>query len=251
VRLAFSVMAQSDADVFLIDEVLAVGDAAFQQKCFDVFQRLRAEGKTIVLVTHAMELAARFCDRAMLLSGGAIKHIGDTDEVARLYLAENFASRQHVAFAQGDRPVVRLLDLHVEDEAGERVDVIPHGVYMRVCATLEAQEDLPTPGVAFWIDGEEQQRIVSFGAREEDGGALRDLRRGERVELVLELHNWLASGRHYVGCSVSRGTAGADVVLFLERAIDFHVWGGEALEGLTTVPHRFVAARDTSLEIGS
>ena len=54
VRLAFSVAVQVDADVLLIDEVLAVGDAAFQQKCFDQFRRLRAEGKTIVFVTHDM-----------------------------------------------------------------------------------------------------------------------------------------------------------------------------------------------------
>src|SRR5205085_148757 len=54
VRLAFAVMVQSDPDVMLIDEVLAVGDAAFQQKCIDVFYNLRSQGKTIVLVTHEM-----------------------------------------------------------------------------------------------------------------------------------------------------------------------------------------------------
>ena len=54
VRLAFSVAIQVDADVLLIDEVLAVGDSAFQQKCFDEFRRLRAEGKTVVFVTHDM-----------------------------------------------------------------------------------------------------------------------------------------------------------------------------------------------------
>ena len=67
VRLAFSVTIQVDADVLLIDEVLAVGDAAFQQKCFDEFNRLRDEGRTILLVTHDMSAVERFCDRAMLL----------------------------------------------------------------------------------------------------------------------------------------------------------------------------------------
>ncbi|MEJ7892975.1 MAG: ABC transporter ATP-binding protein, partial [Solirubrobacteraceae bacterium] len=61
VRLAFSVMVQVDADILLIDEVLAVGDAAFQQKCFDEFNRLRDAGKTIVLVTHDMSAVRRFC----------------------------------------------------------------------------------------------------------------------------------------------------------------------------------------------
>ena len=73
VRLAFSVAIQVDADVLLIDEVLAVGDAAFQQKCFEQFHRLKAEGKTIVFVTHDMSAVERFCDRAMLLERGSAR----------------------------------------------------------------------------------------------------------------------------------------------------------------------------------
>ena len=71
VRLAFAVMIQVDADVLLIDEVLAVGDAAFQQKCYDEFARLRREGRTMVLVTHDMAAVERFCDRALLLEQGS------------------------------------------------------------------------------------------------------------------------------------------------------------------------------------
>ena len=70
VRLAFSVAIQVDADILLIDEVLAVGDAAFQQKCFEQFEQLKAEGKTIVFVTHDMGAVERFCDRAMLIERG-------------------------------------------------------------------------------------------------------------------------------------------------------------------------------------
>ena len=72
VRLAFSVAIQVDADVLLIDEVLAVGDAAFQQKCFEQFQRLKDEGRTIVFVTHDMRPVERFCDRAMLIERGDV-----------------------------------------------------------------------------------------------------------------------------------------------------------------------------------
>ena len=70
VRLAFAVMIQVDADILLIDEVLAVGDAAFQQKCFDEFARIRDSGTTVLLVTHDMGAVQRFCDRAMLLERG-------------------------------------------------------------------------------------------------------------------------------------------------------------------------------------
>ena len=90
VRLAFSVAVQVDADILLMDEVLAVGDASFQRKCFDEFVRLRSIGKTIVLVTHDMGSIQRFCDRAMLLERGRVVEIGDPASVARRYNDLNF-----------------------------------------------------------------------------------------------------------------------------------------------------------------
>src|SRR3954463_2544898 len=91
VRLAFSVMVHVDADLLLIDEVLAVGDAAFQQKCYDALNRLHREGRTILLVTHDMEQVQRFCDRALLLDRGRLVAIGDPASVAAHYLELNFA----------------------------------------------------------------------------------------------------------------------------------------------------------------
>ena len=99
VRLAFSVAIQVDADILLIDEVLAVGDAAFQQKCFDVFNRLRDEGKTIVFVTHDMGSMKRFCHRALLLERGSMVHLGDPQEVADRYLEINFGRDPEAARA--------------------------------------------------------------------------------------------------------------------------------------------------------
>ena len=81
VRLAFSVMIQVDADILLIDEVLAVGDAAFQQKCFDEFARIRAAGTTVLLVTHDMGAVQRFCDRALLLEHGRVVELGEPERV--------------------------------------------------------------------------------------------------------------------------------------------------------------------------
>ena len=88
VRLAFSVMAQVDADILLIDEVLAVGDAEFRAKCLARMKQLRAEGKTIVLVTHSMETIARECDRAILLRHGEVQAEGDPAVVARRYTTD-------------------------------------------------------------------------------------------------------------------------------------------------------------------
>ena len=95
VRLAFAVMAQVDADILLIDEVLAVGDAEFREKCLARTNQLRSEGKTIVLVTHSMETLARECDRAILLSDGLVRVAGDPAEVAERYLGELEAPEEH------------------------------------------------------------------------------------------------------------------------------------------------------------
>src|SRR4051812_17549394 len=90
VRLAFAIMVQADADIMLIDEVLAVGDAAFAQKCMDVFHERRRGGKTIVLVTHDMATVQSLCHRAMLLHDGELQHVGDPEESALRYLRLNF-----------------------------------------------------------------------------------------------------------------------------------------------------------------
>ena len=100
VRLAFSVMSQVDADILLIDEVLAVGDAAFQQKCFDVFQRLKDEGKTILFVTHDMGAVARFCDRAVLLERGRVELIGAAGRGRRALPAAQLRPRRRRDGAQ-------------------------------------------------------------------------------------------------------------------------------------------------------
>jgi ABC-type polysaccharide/polyol phosphate transport system ATPase subunit len=86
VRLAFAVMAQVDADVLLVDEVLAVGDAEFRAKCLDRLHRLREEGKTIVFVTHAMDVMKKHCDRALMLESGKVVAEGDPADIARRYL---------------------------------------------------------------------------------------------------------------------------------------------------------------------
>ena len=84
VRLAYSIAIQVDFDILLLDEVLAVGDESFQEKCFETFERFRAEGKTIVLVTHDLEALARLCERALLIERGK-QSLGPPDEVIGCY----------------------------------------------------------------------------------------------------------------------------------------------------------------------
>lgn len=86
VRLAFSVAIRANADILVLDEVLAVGDADFQRKCHDYFKNLKEAHKTIVLVSHSMGTVREYCDRAILIEDGKIAHAGDADKVADDYL---------------------------------------------------------------------------------------------------------------------------------------------------------------------
>ena len=85
-RLAFSVAINVQADILLIDEILAVGDQHFQDKCFNKLIVLKNAGKTIVIVTHSMDQVKRFCDRAVWLYKGEIRKDGKVSDVLEEYL---------------------------------------------------------------------------------------------------------------------------------------------------------------------
>jgi ABC-type polysaccharide/polyol phosphate transport system ATPase subunit len=86
VRLAYAIAIQVEFDILLLDEVLAVGDQEFQEKCMQTFERLRAEGKTIVFVSHDLGSVARFSDRAMYIEGSRLVALGPPDDVIARYL---------------------------------------------------------------------------------------------------------------------------------------------------------------------
>lgn len=90
VRLAFSIAIRAQSDVLILDEVLAVGDQAFQQKCYDYFAKLRKNGQTVVLVTHDMNAVKQFCDKALLVDKGSIKMVGSPSDVSLEYEKINF-----------------------------------------------------------------------------------------------------------------------------------------------------------------
>lgn len=94
VRLAFSIAIKAHGDILLLDEVLAVGDAAFQQKCYDYFETLRQEKQTVVLVTHDMNAIKRFCSKAMIISEGKIEKIGTPEEIAEIYTEKNIEQKK-------------------------------------------------------------------------------------------------------------------------------------------------------------
>lgn len=89
VRLAFSIAIRADTDILLLDEVLAVGDEAFQRKCNDYFETLKKKKKTVILVTHSMDAVKKYCNKALMIREGKIVAYGDPEDVSNEYSLEN------------------------------------------------------------------------------------------------------------------------------------------------------------------
>lgn len=92
VRLAFSIAMQTEADIFLVDEALAVGDAEFQSKCLDKFHEFKKMSKSIVLVSHSMDLIRAFCEKALYLTNGEMRAFGPSEEVTKRYTQDVIVS---------------------------------------------------------------------------------------------------------------------------------------------------------------
>jgi ABC-2 type transport system ATP-binding protein len=118
VRLAFSIAIRASSDILILDEVLAVGDEAFQQKCIDVFERYKSKNQTIVLVTHDMDTIRRFCNKAVLLSNGRVVKAGDPTVIAAEYSRLN-AERVEKDIYQHKPSSKNEITLKITDASGK------------------------------------------------------------------------------------------------------------------------------------
>ncbi len=240
VRLAFSVAIQVDADVLLVDEVLAVGDAAFQQKCFDVFHRLRDEGRTIVFVTHDMGSLNRFCHRALLLERGHTVHLGEPHEVADRYLEINFGhnaqdSGKGVAQGRGGDGEARVLEAWIEDPRGERPASIPQGQRLRLKARVRFEVDVEDPVASVYVLNEDHVAIVVATSAKDDERS-GSFRAGEEIVCSFAFDNVLAPGRYSPLFTIAHRGTGMDLMDRIEGAFSFVVTGPEALGGTVDLP---------------
>jgi ABC-type polysaccharide/polyol phosphate transport system ATPase subunit len=235
VRFAFAVMVQADADVMLIDEVLAVGDAAFAQKCLDVFREKRRAGKTIVLVTHDMTTVQTLCHRAMLLHDGELRFIGEPEDAALRYYRLNFAAVEAQlpgAPLAGEKVVdvnARIAHAVLRGPGGQAVDTVDAGAPLRLDVVLEAARPLARP-------------IFNFHVRSDDGRVVFEIMRrldanvepGERIELAGPVENPLVPGRYALDVFVREDGPDGGVTVQGLRLLHFAVGGSGERHGVVT-----------------
>jgi ABC-type polysaccharide/polyol phosphate transport system ATPase subunit len=220
-RLGFSVMVQADPDVYLFDEVISVGDAAFQQRASETFSDLKERGKTVILVTHSMAAIEQLCDRAMLLEQGQLAAIGATDDVTARYLELNReqaerrpGGRLRPGEDDGEVPVsprlrARVASAHVvgSAEAG-RVDP-GEPISLEGVVIVER----PILGTRLWLELRDAHgtRLFADSTGLDESG--RDLAPGQRLSVRAAVENRLAPGSYTLSWALMHTAPSGDPVV--------------------------------------
>lgn len=204
VRLAFSMAVRARADILLIDEVLAVGDADFQRKCFDYFKKLKRDKKTVIFVSHDMDAVKEYCDRAVLIEDNKLERMGDPADIAAEYrhMFTEVAEEEVVEASPAEQGLKRWGDGKVRYVGAE---VSPGRVTTEktIAISLRAQvnEDVEKPIFGFSIKGPAGEYLLGTNTRI-NGLEAHDVRRGEEYEVTWKVPNIFANGQHFVNASV-------------------------------------------------
>lgn len=154
VRLAFAVAAYLEPEILLIDEVLAVGDAEFQQRCLGRIGEVAREGRTVLFVSHNMQAIRSLCERSLLFERGRLEYDGSADEAVRRYLSAVTADEvgRRVWATAGERPgdeYCRVAEVRVTDAGGHAAGVFQSSQALRVTIEFDVEVEHPALGVGF------------------------------------------------------------------------------------------------------
>jgi lipopolysaccharide transport system ATP-binding protein len=226
-RLAFSVAAHLEPEILIIDEVLSVGDLAFQEKCLGRMETAAGEGRTVVFISHNLASVRGLCDRAIMLSGGRIMARGSASEVVDTYvsdmLTESQTSLRDRENRVGDGRML-LTDLRLE-QGGEMIDSPASGKDFDIVVSFEAADGAPMRGVNFGIviaaHGEDKPLINIYS--ETAGAPFREVPGKGEIRCRIKRCP-LPAGQYYVGvwCDASQQMLDA-----ITRAADLTVGGGD------------------------
>jgi ABC-2 type transport system ATP-binding protein len=169
VRLGFSVAINVDPDILLVDEVLAVGDAAFQDKCMEKFAEFRRAGKTVVVVSHAMGTMRTLCDRVAWLERGNLVEVGRPDELIDRYIDEGHSSRVDAeGGSQWGSGEAVLSSVAFIDATGQPITKVRTGDEATIRLTYDAHERIDKPVFGLAIETLEGVYVWASNTRDAD-----------------------------------------------------------------------------------
>lgn len=230
VRLAFSIAIQSRSDILLFDEVLAVGDASFQQKCYETFEKLKENGKTIVLVTHDMSAVQRFCERAIMIDEGEIVLEGNPSSIADRYLEDNFGGstkKSKGKLSKEHNYVIK--NVHMKS-GGIETNSLALGDKFDISFAIKAEDDVLPYGIGLQIFTSDGTYV--FGTNTTNAG-VKEIAGKER-NIAIELSPTLLPGSYYITLAIMNQKA-TKVVRYMPKQVTFNIKQETKVQGIAMI----------------
>ncbi len=202
VRLAFSIATRAQGDILLIDEVLAVGDADFQRKCFNYFKQLKKNKKTVVFVSHDMSSVREYCDRVVLIDKSKIKGIGDPREISRKY-TELFMNKKSGGSQSSDADRWGTYDVKLS-----AVKAKIQGEYLTVTATADSKRQIEEMLFGIHILSADGAEVTATNNQMIEVDNVKNLKKGDEVTFSWKMLNIFNDGNFTVSLTLveSNGT---------------------------------------------
>jgi ABC-type polysaccharide/polyol phosphate transport system ATPase subunit len=251
-RLGFSVAAHADPDILLIDEVLAVGDAAFQTKCLNRMRELKEAGTTILFVSHTLPRVRRLCERAILLHDGRIVVDGPSSDVIATYAstpeyASNLAASDDGSTATEstldddgdvglqDKPVT-ITQVTLLDRGGEETKTCPTGDRLTVRIGYQARGAIERPTFEIWFHGMDGMTYAIHSTRW-DGYAIEAIEGEGHMDVTFD-PMWLLPGAYDIDVAISDHDS-VSKYAWRRRVNRVQVRSGKVADGLVYLPHEW------------
>jgi ABC-2 type transport system ATP-binding protein len=232
VRLGFAVAVHVDPAILLVDEVLAVGDIGFQQKCLAKIQEFQGDGRTIVFVTHSPELVLRVCDHVVLLAKGRMVTEGNPRDTVRDFRALMHRDQLAYGWDRGNREI-EIVSAEIFGPGGETREWFSPGDGLVIQVDLKAQKAVPDPIVSFAVHDEENRKVYETSS--DWRGVTWPVFEGKhRVQFVLQSLPFI-DGRYFVTLGVHSRDA-RTVYHLHEQHYSFDVVRGAENPGLIWIP---------------
>jgi ABC-type polysaccharide/polyol phosphate transport system ATPase subunit len=247
VRIAFSVAAHLDPEILIVDEVLAVGDPAFQQKCLGTMGSVAQSGRTVLFVSHNMGAVNALCETAMRLERGHLVERGPVEAVTARFLADQLATpdRAAVGYRIDDRVLRRQVggDMAIDHLAlsnPRRSDGWPATGDPLIVRIAYRAAAVTAPWFAVHVDDPYGTCVLALRSPNRGAQAVHELDRAGAIELTIDALP-LVGGRYTMSVSCGRGL---ESVVNLDRVIEFHVWPADVYGTGIPVeqPHGLVVA---------
>jgi len=214
VRLAFSIAIRANTDILVLDEVLAVGDNAFQQKCFDYFASLKGGEKTVILVSHSMTSIERFCDRAMLVEKGKVLKIGKSSEIATLY--ENLFLED-----VNDQSVTSKMETSTQKDVSVDVEISQNGRMVKGVAAsvpfeiiVAMKNKVRLENINVGINIRNAQGGVVFSTDMRKSHSLIAVKNPRTTKIVFKIENYYTNGGYTVDTFIVNEKSLSDKLLY-------------------------------------